>query len=1028
MRKQTLPSRLPILATLAFSISTTLLTAQDTISFQRDVRLILSDKCYKCHGPDAEAREADLRLDDRDEAEHVLDPKQSDLVDRIFSDDADEQMPPPDSKLKLTEKEKQTLKQWVAQGAEYEKHWSFNSLNSIELPDIIVEGWARNEIDRFVSHKLLQKRLTPQKPASKEKLIRRLTFDLIGLPPTLEEIDQFLNDNSENAYIKLVDRLLSRTEYGERMAAEWMDVARYSDSYGYQVDRDRFVWPWRDWVIKSFNRNMSYDEFVTLQLAGDLLPDATDEQILATTFNRLHSQKVEGGSVEEEFRVEYVADRNHTFATAFLGLTMECCRCHDHKYDPLSQKEYYELFAFFNSIDEAGLYSYFTSSIPTPTLLLTDDQQKKQIADLKQAAELEEKKIAAIAASDFSRELNEWLSQLDPKSDSESLVPGRIAYVDFEKQGIGKNTRVAGKTGQAVKLTGDDAVNLKVGNFKRTEPFSVSFWMNTPDEKDRAVIFHRSRAWTDAASRGYQLLTEDGFLSFSLIHFWPGNAIRVKTKNQLPIKSWQHITVTYDGSSKASGIAIYQNGARVQLETVRDNLYKNITGGGGDNIAIGQRFRDRGFTNGLIDEFQVFHRRLSALEAQHLFDGQSLTKSIAEAKQNQNANQQLKQYFLLAFHQPYQTQLKTLQAARQKQTGYLDKLREIMVMRELPEARPTFLLKRGAYNARGEQVFPATPKTLSAFPADAPRNRLGLAQWLTAPDNPLLARVTVNRYWQMIFGTGLVATPEDFGSQGSPPTHPELLDWLAQDFIANGWDVKRLLKQMVMSATYRQKSTVSKQVRTIDPDNVFLGRGPVYRLSAEMIRDNALAVSGLLVKKTGGPSVKPYEVTVSFKPVAKDKGEGLYRRSLYTYWKRTAPAPVMITLNSSKRDVCMVKRERTSGPLQSFVLLNDPQFVEAAKMLAQSQLKKTKVEKLDAVIEELFRLLTSRKPNERESKILTKLYEEQLAYFEQEKAAAEKFLKTGDAAVDKSLPQARLAALTSVVSAIMNFDECVMKR
>ena len=463
-------------------------------------------------------------------------------------------------------------------------------------------------------------KLEPAPPAARHRLLRRLTFDLTGLPPTLQEIDEFLADKSPAAYERAVDRLLKSERFGERMAAMWLDAARYSDTFGYQVDRDRFVWPWRDWVIRAFNNNLPYDQFLTEQLAGDLLPGCSDDQVLATTFNRLHPQKVEGGSTEEEFRVEYVSDRTQTIGTAFLGLTLECCRCHDHKYDPLSQKEYYQLSAFLDKIDESGLYSYFTQSVPTPTLLMADEATNDKLAALERqiaAAESQLQQTARQRREAFAA----WLA--DP---AKPELPGRVAHLDFENQGDGANRGVPGRFGKAVRLSGDDGIGLKVGNFPRYAPFSVSLWINTPDVKERAVVFHRSRAWTDAGSRGYQLLLEEGRLSASLIHFWPGNAIRVKTKAAAPVGKWLHVAVTYDGSSRAGGLRIFVDGAEAETDTVRDNLYKQITGGGGDNITIGERFRDRGFTNGLVDEFQVFDRQLTALEVAHLHDGESLAQ------------------------------------------------------------------------------------------------------------------------------------------------------------------------------------------------------------------------------------------------------------------------------------------------------------------------------------------------------------------------------------------------------------------
>jgi len=1002
----------------------------DRVSFNFDVRPILSDRCFLCHGPDAGTREADLRLDTEDgafaalegaDASHVVkpgDPRQSEVFLRVSSADPDMKMPPTDSNLSLSKEEIETLRRWIEQGAPFEGHWSFiPPAKEIAVPEVDGLPVDATPIDHFIQRALIERKLSLNPQASKERLLRRVTFDLTGLPPTIEELDAFLSDDSQNAYEKAVDRLLASSAYGERMTTEWLDVARYSDTYGYQVDRDRHVWPWRDWVIRAFNANMPYDEFITQQLAGDLLPNATQDQILATTFNRLHPQKVEGGSSPEEFRIEYVADRTQTVATAFLGLTMECCRCHDHKYDPLSQKEYYQLSAFFDKIDEAGLYSFFTSSVPTPTLLLANEQQQEVIDAAEKRVLEEEEKLATITDDELTAFQN-WLAET--KAPPETAIPSQVAHLDFEAVG-GANKKVEGVIGSAAQLTGDDAIGTGVGNFTRDVPFSISLWMKTPDVKERAVILHRSRAWTDAGSRGYELLLLDGKLSWSLIHFWPGNAISIQTTEPLAINEWKHITITYDGSSRARGLAIYVDSERTETNIIRDNLYKEITGGGGDNIAIGERFRDRGFTNGSVDELRVFKRQLSQLEIRELYK----PGTIASALNEKTANDELQEYYLATLNESRTAKRDALAKVRAERSSKSNGIAEIMVMREIQSPRPTYLLGRGAYDDRRDEVFANTPQSLPPLQEESP-SRLGFAKWLTHKDHPLTARVAVNRYWQLIFGEGLVRTPEDFGSQGQLPTHPELLDWLSRDFVNHHWDVKRLIKQMVLSATYRQTSETSAELLSADPENILLGRAPSGRLSAEMLRDNSLAVSGLLVNKIGGAPAKPYEVAVSFKPVAYDKGEGVYRRSLYTYWKRTGPAPVMMALDASKRDVCRVRREQTSSPIQAFVMLNGPQFVEASRGLAQRMMKQS--EDVDTQLKTLYRTLTSRVPEVNELAIVRSLYDEQLAIFEATPKQAVDYLSVGNKPRDETLDPEQLAALTSVANALFNLDECVMKR
>lgn len=992
--------------------------ASGEIKFNQDVRPILSDRCFFCHGPDPDDRKAGLRLDVRDDALKATSsgrpaiapgkPEDSEIMVRILSHDPDEQMPPAKSNLRLSPEERKTLEQWIQEGAPYEGHWAFESLSdSPEIPKPQATDRVRNEIDAFVQARLDDENWQLRDEASRERLIRRVTFDLTGLPPTLKEIDRFVIDDSPTAYEDLVDRLLRSERYGEHLAAEWLDVARYSDSYGYQVDRDRFVWPWRDWVIRAFNENLPYDDFITWQLAGDLLPNASRDQVLATTFNRLHSQKVEGGSVPEEFRIEYVADRTHTFGTAFLGLTLECSRCHTHKYDPITHEEYYQLSSFFANIDEAGLYSYFTNSIPTPTLGLTKPEEAVQLDQLSAKISQLERSVTA----------------------TQSEVPalsGQLAHYPFDERVEGKfpnlenaeqaadsssaNTIVPGRSGSALQLTGDDAVRLKLGNFTRNQPFSISCWLSTPDEKERAVVFHRSRAWTDAASRGYELLLEEGRLKWSLIHYWPGNAISIQALETMPTETWTHVTVTYDGSSRADGLRLFVNGREAAVEIARDHLTKNITGGGGDQIAIGERFRDRGFAGGLIDEFRVFDRALTEEEATRLAGSEFGTPNenvVVQGTAEQRAE---------------------LRSLREQRSKIADGVQEIMVMRETMPPRQSYLLARGAYDARTDPVHADTPDFLPPFPDEMPRNRLGLAQWLTSPNQPLTARVTVNRYWQRFFGKGLVGTPEDFGSQGSLPTHPELLDWLAYDFMHNGWNLKAFIKRLVMSQTYRQSSRPTPDQKKRDPENELLARAPRYRLSAEMIRDNLLYSSGLLVEQLGGAPVKPYEVAASFKPVAHEKGSGLYRRSLYTYWKRTSPAPVMIALDAPKRDVCMVKRDVTATPLQAFVYMNDPLAVEASRTLAATLLREQGDESSADLLAKLFRKLTSRQPQEKELAVLERMLGEQQAHFKAHPNQAKAFLETGESPTPEDVDTSSLAALTAVTTGLLAHDDCVMKR
>ena len=1033
---------------------TTTTSYQQKVSFNDEVMPILSDKCFHCHGPDADNQKSDFRLDTEKHAKQALKDggwgivagslEKSSVHERIHATGED-MMPPADSNRTLSKEEKAIIDNWIVQGAKYTEHWAYIPVpKEISVPEIT--PWARNEIDQFVHAKFAKHGLKPAEEISKEKWLRRVTFDLTGLPPSVSELNAFLADNTATAYEKVVDRLFDTDAYAERMTNEWMDVARYADSFGYQTDKARFVWPWRDWVIGSFRKNQSYSEFMTWQLAGDLLPNPTREQIQATTFNRLHSQKTEGGSVPEEFRVEYVADRLHTFGTAFLGLTMECCRCHDHKYDPLPMKSYYEMSAFFANIDEAGLYPYFDSAAPPPPVLpLTTEAQQQDIASKDAALKKAEGNAAATRESE-RQAFEAWLAE----PPTQQAWKGILTHLTFDSAEGNKLPNSAnpkapsptnaankivpkGVNGNAVKLTGDHAITVGgVPKVNREVPISFSFWIKPDEHHERAVIFHQSRAWTDSASRGYELLIEDGKLSAAWIHFWPGNALRLKTSQPLPVKKWTHVTITYDGSSRVSGLNIYINGLRDSGEIIRDQLTKGILGSGsGKSLFIGQRSRDKGFKNGQLDDFMVFSRALSSIEAKQMWNKKSLDTLIAKTPGSltESEKEQLFEYYLQNHSPAYETTLKELQTARAARYNTYDKVTEIMVMKEMPKPKKTYLLNRGAYDARDEEVFAGTPDVLPPFPEGLKKDRLGLAKWLISDNHPLTSRVTVNRYWQMIFSRGIVATPEDFGSQGDRPTHAALLDWLSRDFMNSGWDVRKLLKHMVLSATYRQSTVTTPAMREKDPKNLYLSRGNASRLSAEMIRDQALATSGLLKKQVGGASVRPYEVAHGLKPMKPDIKNGLYRRSLYTWWQITSPAPVMTTFNASKRAVCRVSRDVTASPLQALVLLNGPEFVEAHRILGVKMLTQfPQPEQEPAMVETLFRTLTSRIPDSSEKEIFLKLYRDQLAYFQKNPAQANALLNVGAAPKSNQIDEAHQAAATILVNTIFNLDECLLKR
>jgi hypothetical protein len=983
---------------------------------------------------------------------HAIVPRrldESEVVARISAEDEADRMPPKSLGRVLTPQEVLLLKKWIEQGAEWKDHWSFIPLEVVSTPDVRLKTWPRNMIDRFVLARLEADGLTPSPEASKERLVRRVTLDLTGLPPTLTEIDAFLADGRVDAYEQLVDRLLASPRFGERMSVDWLDVARYADTHGYQADVYRATWPWRDWVVKAFNSNLPFDQFITWQLAGDLLPGPSREQVLATAFNRHHRQTNEGGSIEEEWRTEYAADRTMTFGTAFLGLTLECSRCHNHKYDPITQKDFYSLFSFFNSIDESGLYSHFTDAVPTPTMMLAGEDTVQAIARLERKINDAEADVEQFGASRLWA-FEAWLRGLDRASRVTPTINSRIGDFPLDEikhlkvenradpnrpgQVFEEPELVDGRIGKALKLSGENNVTLPLGNFDRFEPFSIGLWIKTPDRKERAVVLHRSRAWTDAGSRGYEVLIENGKLCADLVHFWPGNAIGIKTKTEVPINRWVHIALTYDGSSRATGLILYLDGQQADCEVIRDQLTKTITGGGGDELTIGQRFRDRGFKGGLIDQVEVFERALTPLEVAQLWDRESLQLTLDHDPSSLSQQQwkDLFAYYLANFDAEYRAHLEELKDLRRQRSALVDPIAEIMVMKELPEPRPTFVLRRGAYNAPTDRVSRTTPAALPAFSPSWPRNRLGLAHWVTDPAQPLTARVTINRWWQSVFGRGIVATPEDFGSQGQLPSHPELLDWLACSLIESGWDVKRTWRQIVTSGTYRQSSDASPDLQARDPDNVLLARGPRFRLSAEVIRDTALAASGLLASQLGGPPVRPYQPAGLWEEKAniayvRDKGAGSHRRSLYTFWKRTSPPPSMLTFDATSREVCSVKRLPTATPLQALVLLNDPQYVEAARALAQGAVHQTGpclAERITFIV----RSLTGRRPDQRELMTLESLYREQYDVFRSSPADVQKLLAIGDAPLDPDLSPTECAALTILAQSVLSHDETVMKR
>ncbi len=1031
---------------------------QTKVSFSKDILPILSDKCFKCHGPDATDRKANLRLDIPEGAfanrsgQFAIVPgkPQSSLVIHKIND-PDDPMPPVYSGKSLTKQEKALIERWIAEGGQYGKLWSFESLPKSAPVPKVKGDWPRDDLDRFILERLTKEGLTPGKPAPRERWLRRVTLDLTGLPPTTEEIAAFEQDGS---FEKVVDRLLASPHFGERFAVEWLDAARYSDSYGYQSDLLMPSWPYRDWVIRAFNENMPYDRFLTDQLAGDLLPHPTRDERLATAFNRLHRQSNEGGSIPLEFKTLYAVDRVDTFGTAMLGLTVGCARCHDHKFDPIKQKEYYQLFAYFNSIDEYGLM-LSTEIVPTPSLLLPTPAQESKLRAANAQSEAASRELAVAVGSASSR-FEKWLGARPVQPE----MPGVIAHLpldglDADKlandlggkpfgQKLGNVELVAGYRGKAAQFDGDNGIAVRgLPARERWEPFTWSFWIDVPEEANRSgekppiVLLHRTGG-TDVGFCGFDLTLDSGYLTARVFRQWPGNAVAIRSRQPILPGQWTQVAWSWDGSGRASGLRLYLDGKPVEPSVLQDHLWKKINaygdlGPSGGDWSFAQRFRDAGFKGGKLDEVTFADRPLSPLEIAQLYDGKSLVDALRSPSDHLS---DLRDYYVSAFDEPARAARLAVQRAQESLTNIEEGINEISVMEEARTEVPAYLLARGAYDApRNDKtrVYRDVPKSLPPLLGAAPNNRLALAKWLTRPDNPLAARVAVNRFWQMIFGTGLVETSENFGVQGSQPTHPELLDYLAKQFIGSGWNVKALIRRLVLSATYRQDSARTEKLNKIDPHNRLYARGPSNRLSAEMVRDTVLAASGLLDARIGGPPVNPYQpagIWQEFNTMSprfvQSKGADLYRRSIYSTWKRTTPVPSMMLFDATSREACTVRRPSTDTPLQALVLLNDVQFVEAARALAQLVLSQPGND--SGRIQSAFERLAGRLPDEQELAILSRALQEQRTQFAADPPSATKLIGLGESKAPGNAPPVELAAFTAVVQTMMNSDAVVWKR
>ena len=1044
----------------------------EAVEFNRDIRPIFSDRCYTCHGPDQAKRKSKLRLDTEAGAKVDLgghfgivpgDPAKSAVIQRITADEGRRMPPAWAGTSRLSEREIGLLTRWIEQGAVWQKHWSFIPPVRRELPTVSDVSWPKNAIDHFVLARLDREGLKPSPEADRRTLIRRVTLDLTGLPPSPKEVDAFVQDTSPEAYEKVVDRLLASPRYGEHMAVRWLDNARYADTNGYQTDGERSMWRWRDWVIDAFNHNMPFDRFTVEQIAGDMLPGATPKQIMATGFNRNHRGNGEGGIIPEEYAVEYVIDRVDTTSTVWLGVTLGCARCHDHKYDPFTQKEFYQVYAYFNNVPERGKAFKYGNSPPTIPAPTAEQELRLKAIDQKIAeagrreAELEpkiakaqhkwEKSLAADQADwTNSRALAIHLPlDGDLKGEIHSDPPKSEKYAYLMENGPseteskptavepawkgGEAQYADGRLGRAGAFDGKRFVEVgNIANFGFYDAFTLAAWIY-PTAAGGAIV---SRQHDEADGEGFGLYLKDGHLQANMVQRWLDDGARVESEATIQLNRWSHVMLTYDGSRLARGIHVYLNGEPLKLKVHLDDLNQSFAAK--EPLRIGAGLGPENRFHGSIADVLIYRMALGPEEAAVLAVPDPIGKlaRIAPEKRTVAESNKLRWRFLDRDASPdLQSLRKEILDLRDERQQLVDTFPTVMVMQEGP-ARETHVLVRGAYDHPGAKVSPGVPAVLPPLPPGAPNNRLGFAKWLVDPSNPLPARVTMNRFWQMYFGVGLVKTVEDFGSQGEWPAHLELLDWLATEFIRTGWDVKAMQKTIVMSATYRQSSKLTPELEQRDPENRFLERGPRSRLPAETLRDQALAVSGLLVEKIGGPSAKPYQPPGLWKELTggddykPDTGEGLHRRSLYTFWKRTSPPPAMMNFDAAGREACVVRELRTNTPLQSLDLMNDVSFLEAARALSERMLREGGATPGQRIAYG-FRLATARPPKPRESEILQASLRYYLDTFQADRAAALKYVSVGETPAESKADASEEAAYMTVASVILNLDVTVTK-
>lgn len=1053
--RSTLPRLCGAIAISSFLLAARAAESDGAIRYNRDIRPILTENCFNCHGPDSASRKAGLRLDsfeaataERKDSKPAIipgKPDESSVIARVLTSDEDDVMPPVKSKKVLSSEQKELLRRWVAEGAKYEAHWSFIP-PSKAAPPADDSGWVRNPIDGFVLARLKSMGLTPAPEADRATLARRLSLDLTGLPPSPEMVRAFVNDPSPHAYEALVDKLLASERYGEHRARYWLDAARYADTHGIHFDNYREVWSYREWVINAFNENKKFDQFTVEQLAGDLLPKPSLEQKIATGFNRCNMTTSEGGAIDEEYLVLYARDRTETTSAVWMGLTAGCATCHDHKFDPMTQKEFYELSAFFNNTTQPAMDGNRRDTPPVITVPARKDRARwEELPGALASANDRIKARRQSAADDFAQ----WLKQTEPARIMEGLpTEGLVFAAPLREERQPSVTVMVGDyprrlpLGEAFEgVVADQAfvtdkaltpVIPEAGDFERDQAFTAAMWVKlSKDDRSGSLV---ARMDEDDGFRGWDVWFEDGRPGIHLVNKWPDDAIKVTSRRAIEPGKWTHLSIVYDGTSKAGGVSIYVDGKAQDLNRATDKLASTIKTKA--PFKIGQRKNGDHLEKAGVQDLRLYARKLEGADIVALKDKPRLSWLVAKSNRTTEEDKQLFDSYLSGFDKEYGAASQALAALEQEEREIKARGTIAHVMHEKDKAPEAYLLFRGEYDKRRDKVGPATPQFLPTMPQDAPKNRLGFAQWLLRADHPLTARVTVNRMWQELFGAGLVRTAGDFGITGELPSHQDLLDWLAVDFREHGWDMKRMYKQMVMSATYRQAAIATPEKIAKDPENRYLARGPRFRMDAEMVRDYALAASGLLSPSIGGPSVRPYQPEGVWEMVAmpesdtrnykRDSGEKLYRRSLYTFWKRGAPPASMDVMNAPSREVCTVRRERTNTPLQALATLNDTQFVEAARRLAEAALKDggaSDSERLDFIAQRVL----ARPFRDAERTIVQGVLDDLRAHYKEDAEDAKTLISVGETKADEKLEPVLLASYTMVVNQLMNLDEVLNK-